>query len=161
MVRADGANTQRWDRASISNEIEKVKKAWALRAEIARTNFIARTKLDEKQTQNFDTLVDAMNIRLGSSIDKWVATIKQNGQMSPELGLRMMTELGGDMVVTYDELDRKLPTDWRQNAGDKFEMVNFVDPEVLTPLQDLDGVVNAAGSGGGRHGGFRIGVGGP
>jgi hypothetical protein len=151
--------TQHLDHASMSNQIEKIKKAWALRADIARSNFIARTKLDEKQTQDFDVLVEAMNLRLGASIDKWVATIKQKGQMTPELGVRMMTDLGGDMVTTYDELDRKLPGDWRQNAGQNFEMVNFVDPEVLTPLQELDGIANASPRGPGqRRGGIRIGV---
>lgn len=140
VVAAAAARTQRWDRASFSNEIEKVKKAWSLRADIARSNFVARTKLDQRQTADFDVLVEAMNLRLGASIDKWVATIKQQGEMSSELGLRMMTELGNDMVLTYDELNRKLPEGWRKNAGPKFEMVDFVDPEVLTPLQELDGI---------------------
>lgn len=144
-VAAANTATQRPDRASFSNEIERVKKAWSLRSDIARSNFVARTKLDAKQAQDFDVLVEAMNLRLGTSIDKWVATIKQKGEMTSELGLRMMTELGNDVVLTYDELDRKLPEGWRKDAGPKFEMVNFVDPEVLTPLQELDGIAEPRG----------------
>jgi hypothetical protein len=53
----------------------------------------------------------------------------------------MMNELSAALVLTYDELDRKLPEDWRREAGPQFELVRFVDPEVLTPLQDLDGVI--------------------
>jgi hypothetical protein len=132
--------TQRWDRASMSNQIEKVKKAWELRAQIARTNLVGRLKLDQQQVNAFDTLVEAMNIRLGTSIDKWVGQIKTQGTMSSENGIRMMNELSDALVITYDELDRKMPADWRAAAGPKFEVVNFIDPEVMTPLQELEGI---------------------
>ena len=137
--------TQKMDRAAMSNQVEKFKQAWAMRADLAKAKFKEREKLDEKQTQDFDVVVEAMNIRLGSTVDKWAAKIKQDGEMRPETGLRMMTEMGNDMVLTYDEMDRKMPDTWRKDAGQNFEMVNFVDPEVLTPLQDLDGIVNKQG----------------
>ena len=140
------------DHHSISNEVEKLKKAWQMRADIARTNFVSKAKLDEKQATDFDVLVEAMNLRIGTSIDKWSAYIKEQGKLTPETGVRMMTELGQAMVVTYDEMDRKMPPDWRQNAGSKFELVNFVDPEVLTPLQGLEGIADERGEGGGRRG---------
>ncbi len=138
-------STQNVDHAAMSNQIEKVKQAWAMRAELAKTKFKEKVKLDEKQTQDFDVVVEAMNIRLGATVDKWAAKIKKDGEMKPETGLRMMTEMGNDMVVTYDEMDRKMPEDWRKQSGPNFEMVNFVDPEVLTPLQDLDSIVNKQG----------------
>lgn len=141
-----GPRGPRWHVAS-SNEVEKLKKAWALRADIARTNFVSRVKLNEQQTQDFDVLVEAMNLRIGATIDKWAAKIRQEGDMRPETGVRMMTDLGNAMVLTYDEMDRKLPAEWRENAGAKFELVNFIDPEVLTPLQDLEGFVNKGDKG--------------
>lgn len=148
---APPAATQRWDRASLSNQVERAKEAWSMRAAIARRNFIAENKLDDRQTLEFDALVESMNLRLGASIDKWTATIADEKTLRPETGLRMMTELGTALVLTYDELDRRLPPEWRQNTGPNFELVNFVDPEVLTPLQDLENVVTPPDSAAGPH----------
>lgn len=152
MVAAVATSTQKVDHAAMSNQIEKVKQAWAMRAELAKTKFKEKVKLDEKQTADFDVVVEAMNLRLGATVDKWAAKIKKDGEMRPETGLRMMTEMGNDMVLTYDEMDRKMPEEWRKQAGSNFEMVNFVDPEVLTPLQDLDSIVNKQGRNGPRIG---------
>lgn len=128
--------------AAYSNTVQRMKDAWALRAELARTNFIARAKLDTRQTLDLDILVEAMNLRLGSAVDRWAARIREDGDLSSETGLRMMNELSSAVVLTYDEMDRKMPADWRANAGKRFELVTFIDPEVLTPLQDLEGVMN-------------------
>ena len=124
-------------RRSLSNRIEHFKQAWIVRSELARTNFLTRTKLDAKQTADFDTLVDAMNVRLGTSIDQWAAKIRQEDALTPEMTARMMNELSGIMVGTYDELDRKMPQAWRKEAGPRFAMMDFIDPEVLTPLEDV------------------------
>ena len=139
------ASTQKVDRVAMSNQVEKIKQAWAMRSELAKTKFKEKVKLDEKHAQDFDVVIEAMNIRLGTTVDKWAAKIKSDGEMRPETGLRMMTEMGNDMVLTYDEMDRKMPDDWHKQAGSNFEMVNFIDPEVLTPLQDLDSIVNKQG----------------
>ena len=131
----------RRDRAAVSNEIEKLKEAWSMRADLARTSFIKRAKLDERQATDFAVLMEAMNYRLGATVDKWVEAARTQGKLTPESGVRMMNDLSQALVVTYDEMDRKLPETWRENAGDNFELVRFVDPEVLTPLQDLEGLV--------------------
>lgn len=123
---------------SISNEIARLKETWALRAAIARTNFVSRAGLNERQTADFDTLLDGMNLRLGAAVDKWAAIIQSEDDLTEETGVRMMNELSQAMTVTYDEFDRKLGPDWRAKAGPKFGLMNFVDPEVLTPLQGLD-----------------------
>jgi hypothetical protein len=130
---------------SISNEIEQVKQAWQLRREIARKNFVERAALNESQTTAMDVVIEAMNIRLGESIDRWAAAIQKADEITPETGVRMMNELSSALVLTYDELDRKLPETWREKAGPKFELVQFVDPEVLTPLQDLGPIMQRAG----------------
>lgn len=138
------------ERAAITNNIEQMKKAWSLRVDIARSNFIARAKLEPKGQQDFDVLIDAMNLRIGTAIDKWAGVIREKGEMTPEMGVRMMTEMGNAVVLTYDEFDRVLPESWRENTG-KFEMVDFIDPEVLTPLQDLDGIINKSQNERGRR----------
>ena len=131
--------------AGMSNQIEQVKQAWQLRSEIARKNFIERGKLNAAQAADLDVVLEAMNLRLGDTIDRWAARIRDADQFSPETGIRMMNELSQTLVVTYDEMDRKLPPTWRESAGEDFELVRFVDPEVLTPLQDLEPVMARGG----------------
>lgn len=132
-------------RGRMSNQIEQVKQAWQLRSEIARKNFIERAKLDTTQAADLDVVLEAMNLRLGDTIDRWAAKIRAADSFSPETGIRMMNELSQTLVVTYDEMDRKLSPTWRESAGEDFELVRFVDPEVLTPLQDLEPVMSRGG----------------
>jgi len=131
-------NEAQHGRHSFSNQIAKLKETWLLRSAIARTNFISRAELDAQQAAEFDTTIEAMNLRVGETVDKWAARIRQEGSMSPESGLRMMNEISQAMILAYDDLDRRLPPEWRQKAGPRFEMMTFVDPEVLTPLQEFD-----------------------
>lgn len=138
---ATNAASDRARRGSMSNEIAQAKQAWQLRSEIARKGFLERTKLDQRQTADFDVVIEAMNLRLGTSVDRWAEQIHKADTFTPETGIRMMNELSQALVVTYDELDRKMPPTWRQDAGPTFELVRFIDPEVLTPLQDLEPVM--------------------
>ena len=125
-------------RHSFSNQIAKLKETWLLRASIARTNFISRAELDAQQAAEFDTAIEVMNLRVGETVDKWATRIRQEGRMSPESGLRMMNEVSQAMIMAYDDLDRRLPPEWRQKTGPRFELMTFVDPEVLTPLQEFE-----------------------
>jgi hypothetical protein len=58
-----------------------------------------------------------------------------------------MNELSGIVVTTYDDLDRTLPEDWRDKAGEKFQVFDFINPEVAMPLADVEGIMNRPGSG--------------
>ena len=133
-------------RPSFSNHIARLKEGWLLRSAIARTNFMTRVQLDDKQQEDFDTSLEAMNLRVGETIDRWAAQVRQAGVMTPESGLRMMNEISQALLLAYDDLDRRLPQDWRQKAGPRFELMTFVDPEVLTPLQDFEHLVPPPGS---------------
>ena len=134
-------STQGVARASFSNQLDQIRTAWSLRAQIARTNFISRVELDEQQAVDFDVLVAAMNLRLGAAVDDWVARVGKKDAISSEDGVRILNEVSSALVLTYNELDRKMPPNWRENAGPRFELVNLVDPEVLTPLQDVSGLL--------------------
>lgn len=134
-----GVRTQSWaDAATMSNNIASLKKGWEVRTQLARNNLIKKANLDESSTLQFDVLIEAMNLRLGATVDTWAMRLRDQDALTEESGIRMMNELSQAMVLTYDELDRKLPRGWRERAGAKFELVQFVDPEVLTPLQELD-----------------------
>jgi len=124
--------------AAVSNQIAKLKEAWLLRAAIARSNFVARVGLEADEELEFDETMDAMNYRLGEALDEWGGQIRQTGNLSPESGVRMINELSQAMLYAYDDLDHILPPDWRAQAGPGFDLMSFVDPEVLIPLQDAD-----------------------
>lgn len=132
------------------DDIERAAKFWNARAAIARNSFITNARLDSRQAEKFDTLVAAMNLRLETGISNWVQGVKAKGQAGTEDGVRLMSELSAAVVTTYDEMDRIMPADWRKQAGEKFELVNFVDPAVAMPLMDVEGILNQRGE---RRGG--------
>ncbi len=155
---ADAATTnaaQAAARASFSNELAKVRDAWNLRAEIARSNFVSRVDLDRPQTVAFEAVVEGMNLRLGAAVDAWAERIREQGQMTSEDGVRIMHDVSTALVQSYNEMDRYLPPAWREQAGPRFEIVNFVDPEVLSPLEDVEAILSRDARGGPRRSGAR------
>jgi len=128
------------DTSSLSNSIDNLKKGWQMRTELARNNFVKRVDLDESAETRFDVVIEAMNLRLGATVDAWSARLQEKGYVNEEDGVRMMNEMSTALVITYDEMDRTLPEGWREKAGEKFDLVRFIDPEVLTPLQDLEDI---------------------
>ena len=128
------------DRSSLSNSINHLKKGWDMRRDLARNNLIRQLALPETSVNQFDVLVEAMNLRLGATVDAWSMKLLEQGSVNEEDGLRMMNELSEAMVLTYDEMDRTMPAGWREKVGPKFDLMRFIDPEVLTPLQDLEDI---------------------
>lgn len=126
--------------------------AWQLRTEMARKSFVERLKLDERQELDFGVLVEAMNLRLGTAVDRWAERIEREKSFTPEIGVRMVADLSQALAFTYDEFDRKLPTGWREAAGGRFELVSLVDPEVLTPLMGIKGLSPPDGEADARNG---------
>ena len=137
---------------SFEDRIKEASELWRMRVALARNSFIQNTHLNEEQKMRFDVLMEAMNLRLASTIENWVRQLGPEPELGPEVGLRMLHELSGAMVVTYDELDRNLPSGWRDQAGDKFELMNFIDPDVALPLADLERAGTARGQRGRRRG---------
>ena len=123
---------------TFKERIQTAADLWKVRVDLARNIYLSNVKPDEKQAERFDVIMEAMNLRLGDSIGKWVDEFKEKGEIKPEGGLRMMNELSGIVVLTYDELDRSMPTNWRTNAGDNFQVFDFIDPEVAMPLAEID-----------------------
>ena len=55
-----------------------------------------------------------------------------------EAGLRMMNEITDALVLTYDELNRSMPPSWSDDAGNEFQLVDYIDPLVAMPLSGLE-----------------------
>jgi hypothetical protein len=86
------------------------------------------------QSQLFDQAVATMNQQLGEKIKRWAEFLRDQPEPPPEIGLRMMHDLGGTLVTAYDELDRVLEANWRAKAGNEFQLFDFINPEVALPL---------------------------
>lgn len=122
-------------------QIRKAAELWRTRAELARSTFIANVTTTEDEGVLFDATMETMNARLAESLQRWADTLKQEQTLSPETGVRMMNDLSGTLVQTYDELDAGLPEGWRAKAGESFQLLDFIDPEVAMPLADVQDVL--------------------
>jgi hypothetical protein len=134
-------------RVDFRERIKAAAEVWKMRRDLARNGFMSRVKPTPVEAAQVDVVMQAMNVRLEESVARWVEYIKEAEEISPEDGIRIMNELSGIVVTTYDDLDRTLPEDWRDKAGEKFQVFDFINPEVAMPLADVEGIMNRPGSG--------------
>jgi hypothetical protein len=123
--------------ASFKARMEQAAEVWRLRADVARSTFASKTGFTEKEMTDFDVLMKSMNVRLEDLFAKTADSIKAGETFTPETGIRLMNGLTESMVLTYDEMDRKLPATWRQDSGSSFDLVTYVDPVVVAPLMEV------------------------
>lgn len=157
---------QTWDRTSVTNreQWEANREAWAERRRIEgeirkatiRSNFVEHAKLSDAQAVRFDVLVAAMNMRLNEQAQVWREAAESGKISRSEARARMMKEFGTALSLTYDELDRNMPTDWRTNtSGDGFNLWSFVDTDVWHSMRGGGRGPRGGGAQGwqGQHGG--------
>ena len=127
------------ENTGFKDQIEKAAELWQLRSDIARSAFIANSRLTDEHIIQFDVLVEAMNLRIANEIELFVGQLKQTEEPpSAEAGVRLANGVTKALVLTYDEMDRTLPGEWRAGAGKDFELVNFINPMVAMPLTDIE-----------------------
>jgi hypothetical protein len=136
--------TNRPDGEDLRRRIDEAMDVWRIRADVARNSFVSSAGLNAAAAGTFDVVVAAMNLRLANSISNWVEQVKKNDRMTPEDGARILNDVTSVFVLTYNELDRKLPATWRDGAGDRFDLVTFVDPSVATPLIGIEDALDRA-----------------
>jgi hypothetical protein len=125
-------------RKRFREELDTAASAWRLRSDLARNSFVSNVTEKPEEAADFDVLMAAMNMRLSNSISRWAETVTKSEDMDPETGIRMMNELSGVVVLTYDEMDRKMPQGWRDRAGKEFQLFDLIDPTVAMPLAGLE-----------------------
>lgn len=123
--------------AAFRENLDKAAEAWRLRAGLARHAFAANTGFNDREMTDFDVLMTSMNVRLQDIFKQAAEQIKTGDSFTPETGVRLMNALTDAMVLTYDEMDRKLPATWRKEGGTTFDLVTYVDPVVVTPLLEV------------------------
>ena len=75
---------------------------------------------------------------MSSSISNWVDRVEGQETISTEDGIRLFNSILDSVVLTYDEMDRKLPENWREGVGDDFQLMEMIDPRVAKPLLKLE-----------------------
>ena len=120
-------------------DLDRAIELWQTRVDIAKNTFVANTRIDDAQAMKFGTILDAMNIRIGTKIDQFAKEISQAETVQPEAGIRLVNDITESMVTAYDEMDQAMPNGWRSSAGSRFSMTDFIDPEVARPLVSVEG----------------------
>jgi hypothetical protein len=137
-VTTNAAPQTKSDRETFREGIKTAMDAWKTRSALARDGFLSNINASPVQTQMFDKSIEAMNKELGDKIQQWTDYLKTQKEVSAETGLRMMNDLSGTIVKSYDELDRVLSPGWRDQAGEQFQLFDFINPEVALPLADAE-----------------------
>ena len=126
---------------SFKEDIESAVELWKTRSELARNSLLSNVSATPEQTQMFDQAVTNMNAQLGEKIRQWTDYLKQQQEVTPESGMRMMNDLSSTVITAYDELDSVFAADWRDKAGAEFQMFDFINPEVALPFAEVQGTM--------------------
>lgn len=129
---------ERLRQETMEAQIEKAKELWQVRSELARNSFLQNIRAGEDESLRFDVLIESMNLRINSTIDQWVGQHRQEEMIRAEDGARLLHDLTGAIVLTYDELDRSMPEDWRDESGPEFKLFDFIDPGVADSLVEVE-----------------------
>lgn len=130
----------RRDAASFSNEIQTAVELWQTRSALARTALLDRLNASPVQAQLFDQVVTNMNVELAAKIRTWADYLREQPEVTAEVGLRMLTDLGATVVAGYDQMDELFGPDWRTAAGRQFQLLDFIQPSVVLPLVEVEGI---------------------
>lgn len=153
------------DRPSWGREAWTNREAWMeqrrierqARIESMRSNLVKQAGLDEQQAVRFDVLVTAMNMRLYDQARIWREALEDGTLSRPEVRARAMKEIGTAVSLTYDELDRNMPENWRaETTNNAVNLWTFIDPDIwreMRPLMGGRGRPPGAAPGGGPGGG--------
>jgi len=132
-------------RGGIQRNIDEAIELWKLRSDIARSTFLANGRFSEEDAVDFDVLVETMNVRLRQSIKSWANEVREKEKVGTEEGIRLVNEVTDVLVLTYDEMDRKLPENWRDTGGKGLQLGDFIDPSVAKPLIKVEDKLNTIG----------------
>jgi hypothetical protein len=131
---------------SMQTRLQTAAALWKVRADLAQNSFISNVTTNDAQAMDFAVSMAAMNLRLSNSICTWVDQIKKEKTLTPEKSILMFNDLSSTLVWAYKDLDRTQPADWRQKAGPKFQVLDFINPEVALPLVEAEGLFPHANS---------------
>ncbi len=127
---------------SLEERLESVRDLWQVRVDIARDSFVSNAALDRDDTDRFDMIISAMNLRIRDEFKAVAAIIAEKEDFTPEDFTRVAHRITGAMAFTYDEMDRSLTSGWRESAGTELDMFDFIDPAVTEPLLEVESLLD-------------------
>ena len=121
-------------REDLEARIEEAAELWNTRVELAKTQWKGKLGIkDEKSSAAFDSAVATMNEALRDTMEALAEEIEKAGKVSPELGLRMMSDLTRNMAEAYDAIGAAVPPERRAEVSE-IPVHEFIDPMVAEPL---------------------------
>ncbi|MCL1856606.1 MAG: hypothetical protein FWF84_03050 [Kiritimatiellaeota bacterium] len=136
-----GAPPPDWNDPVQQEERRIAMENWMLQmAADTRQAIIDEGKLDERQTAQFDQVIDTMNLQVANVAQEWADYIRETGTLNADDRLRLMHDMSTTLVTASDDLDSRFP-EWRNTNSD---LLRLIDPAVFAPFMEL------------RNEGFRI-----
>ena len=121
------------DRADLKNRIEDAKELWRTRSELARTQWKAKLNVSGDAEKRFDEMVDAMNADLKDVMSEFASIVAERKDVSPELGVKMMSAVTRTLAEGYDAIGECVDADAREDVA-KMPLHEFIDPSVIEPM---------------------------
>jgi hypothetical protein len=131
---------RRADTNAVRERFQAAIDLWKVRADLARNSFVSNVTTSDNQTAQFEVTMAAMNLRLSNSILAWVEYVQEAQTVTPETSIKIMSDLSTTLVWAYNDLDRTMPEDWRDRAGPRFQVFDFINPQVAMPLVEVEEV---------------------
>ena len=113
--------------------IDEAKEIWETRRQIARANFFEKFNIAAEKQEAFDKAVERMNVRLQAVFQAVGQQLEGDGQFTPELGARLIGDLGDTFAEAYDGIGACADESRRAEIGEQL-LHDFIDPEVAEPL---------------------------
>lgn len=121
------------DRKDLKNRIEDAKELWRTRSELARTQWKAKLDVSGDRERRFDEMVDAMNADLRDVMAEFASIVAERKDVTPELGVKMMSAVSRTLAEGYDALGECVEGDAREEVA-KIPLHEFIDPSVIEPM---------------------------
>jgi len=121
------------DRKDLRSRIEEAKELWRTRSELARTQWKAKLGVRGDGEKRFDEMVDAMNADLRDVMTEFAAEVAETRDVSPELGVKMMSAMTRTLAEGYDALGECVDAEARAEVS-RMPLHEFIDPSVMEPM---------------------------
>lgn len=121
------------NREDLRNRIEDAKELWRTRCELARTQWKAKLAVSGEGERRFDEMVDAMNADLRDLMSEFATEVAESRELSPELGVKMMSAVTRTLAEGYDALGECVDESVRGEVS-KMPLHEFIDPSVIEPM---------------------------
>lgn len=117
-------------------DLEEAKELWQTRVEMARSQWLAKLKLNEEESALFDQAMADMNDKLYVTMQAVALELQSTDKMSTETGIRIMNEVTTTLVDTYEQIGKVVPPGQRPQI-EEMQMQDFIDPAAFDPLIDV------------------------